>query len=86
MNCEFVFTLLVLIGLVFNIGGALLIAFSIKFTQKIRLFYETDGKRDNNVEAILTQYKKGFFWCGVWILIMGFIFQFIGVLLELILS
>ena len=83
MNCELVFRLLVLIGLVLNIVGALLIAFSIKFTHPIRLSYKTDGKGDNNVEAILTKYKKGFFWCGVWTLILGFILQFIGVLLEL---
>ena len=86
MNCDFVIRLFVLIGLVFNIGGALLIAFSIRFTHKILISYENDGKRDNKVEAILTKYKKGLFWCGVSTLIMGFIFQFIGVLLELILS
>ena len=96
MDCVLVFCLLVwltktpsalilLIGLAFNIVGTFLIAFSITFPHETRFEFDNDGKRAY-VEANLPKFEKRFFKCGVFTLIMGFIFQFTGVFLELILS
>ena len=79
MNCETVFPLLVLIGLAFNIAGTFLIVFSIKFPGEVPI--ETA-----NLRLEVPEFKRCKFKWGVWILTAGFIFQFVSVLLELIIN
>jgi len=97
MDCVLVFCLLVwlaktpsvlilLIGLTLNIVGSLSIAISVTFRQKLRIGYHNDDGKMVYVEGSLAKSENFYFKWGVYILIMGFIFQFIGVLLELILS
>ena len=92
MDCELVFRLLVLFGLLLNFVGTLLIAFSIVFSGKdiigIVLARETGrGKGDEVVEkkSQIPKFKKRMFRWGVCVFAAGFVSQVIGVFLEIIL-
>ena len=76
--------LILLIGLVFNIVGTFLMAFSITFGYKIRTYYLDDGKDDKKyVEADLVKFNKRLFRCGIYTLGLGFIFQLISIFFRI---
>jgi len=79
MDYEILFRLLVLIGLAFNITGTFLIVFSIRFTGEVPIYAK-------NMRLEVPKFEKCMFRWGVSILATGFIFQFAGMLLELILN
>ena len=92
MDFDIVFRLLVLIGLAFNIVGTFLIVFSIKFPGLFPVTVGQERETDSGEEVVkysridLPKFEKCMLRCGVSILATGFIFQFAGMLLELILN
>ena len=80
-----IFTLadwLLLSGLAFNIVGTFLLAFSITFPHKTRIYFEENGKKAY-VEGKLAKFEKGLFLSGVYTLSAGFIFQLISIFFRI---